>query len=250
MTRAQSIAFLLLMLSPLWASAAAAGAVVSPQVPDPTEVSEAVPEPEERRSRIGHLHGRHRIELRFGYADNGGAGVQTSVGGVVTSYVGAENFSVGGGYSYWFRPDLAVSLTGSALDATVDSSVGNGVGSEVRSVASVQFGLRKDFLGSAEEPRLRPYLTASVGPYIGSSTFERVEGHRVTSGVRTEVAFGGHVGGGLDVQISRLIMLGGRVGFSFMSDFSAPIGGRENYGGIEAGISLSFLLGKGAQPYE
>ena len=63
-------------------------------------------------------------------------------------------------------------------------------------------------------------------------------------------AFGGQVGGGLDVQISRLIMLGGRVGFNFQTDFSSPIGGRDNYNGVDAGISLSFLLGKGAAPRE
>ena len=78
----------------------------------------------------------------------------------------------------------------------------------------------------------------------------RPDRHGWRSDVRTVTAFGGQVGGGLDVQISRLIMLGGRVGFNFQTDFSSPIGGRDNYNGVEAGISLSFLLGKGTQPTE
>ena len=45
-------------------------------------------------------------------------------------------------------------------------------------------------------------------------------------------------------------MLGGRVGFNFQTDFSSPVSGRDNYSGVEAGISLSFLLGKGTQPAE
>jgi len=251
----RTFAFLLLMLSPAWAAAATQETPPSdPQSEQPeteqTEVAEAAEPTKKRKARIGHMEGRHRIELRFGYGHPGGATVQTSVGGVVTSSVGTENFSGGGGYSYWFRPDWAVSLTASALDATVESRVGHGVGSEVSSVASVLLGVRKDFLSSAEEPRVRPYITASLGPYIGSSTLERVGSHGVRSEVRTVAAFGGQVGGGFDVQISRLIMLGGRVGFNFQTDFSSPIGGRDNYNGVEAGISLSFLLGKGTQPAE
>jgi hypothetical protein len=244
-----TVAFLLLMLSPAWAAAAAEPPVPQMEQPQPeeAEVAGATETPEKVKARIGHLNGRHRIELRFGYGHPGGSTVQTSVGGVVTSSVGADNFSGGGGYSYWFRPDWAVSLTATALDATVETRVGYRMGSEVSSVASVLIGIRKDFLGSAEQPRVRPYITLGLGPYIGSSTFDGLGRHGWRSDVRTLAAFGGQLGGGLDVQISRLIMLGGRVGFNFQTDFSSPIRGRDNYNGVEAGVSISFLLGKGTE---
>jgi hypothetical protein len=56
-------------------------------------------------------------------------------------------------------------------------------------------------------------------------------------------AIGGQVGGGLDAQINRWFMIGGKLGYNFMSDLSGPAG--LNFNGWEAGIELGWVFGKG-----
>lgn len=201
------------------------------------------------RPLIGELNGRHRLELRLGYFGQGGSTVLSNAGGV-SQTVGVEHFSAGAGYSYWIRPDLALSLTASSLDSAVETGISRGVSSGLRSVASLLVGLRRDFPSSGGPARLRPYLSAALGPYFASEIVSRTGARGVANATRTTTAFGGQVGGGLDVQLSGLVMLGARAGYNFMTDFPSPVGSKVNYSGFEAGVSLSFLFGKGRGPLE
>jgi len=213
--------------------------------PSWTAAEEAQPlqvEHTQHAPRIGELEGRHRLELRVGFQSQGGSTVRSDLGGV-SHDVGLDNFSAGGGYSYWFRPDWALSVAASSLDSTVETSTSR---SEVRSVVAILVGLRHDLVRADQSSRLRPYVTASVGPYVRSGV---TSGSPGGSHVGTSTAFGGQLGGGVDVQLSRLLMVGGHAGYNFMSDFSSPAG-KDNYSGFEAGISVSFLFGKGSGPQE
>jgi hypothetical protein len=64
----------------------------------------------------------------------------------------------------------------------------------------------------------------------------------------TVVSPGGHVGGGLDIQFHRDFMLGVRGGYNFMSDFSQPLAGRDNFSGFEMGVEISWVFGQGKPP--
>ena len=92
-------------------------------------------------------------------------------------------------------------------------------------------------LGSSSN--VKPYLTGSVGPYIGSG---KEVGTHSTKSV-TVVSPGAHVGAGLDVQLHRSFIPGLRGGYHFMSDFSRPLAGRDNYSGFELGLEFSWLFG-------
>jgi len=222
---------------------------------EPRDFAQAEPErgverilpPEKPRSepRSMALKGRSRLELRFGAWEHGWGSYHVGAGswGVVTRS-GSDNATGSLGYSRWLREDLAVtfSITGLGGEAevvtgahdwytTVDSS---GVGSFL-------VGLRKYIWGSET---VKPYLAGSLGPYIGGTSVveTRSPGHSYVE-ERAEVAFGGHVGAGFDVRLGRNWMLGISGGYNFMSDFRHPIGGRDNYGGGEMGVSFSWLFG-------
>jgi hypothetical protein len=93
--------------------------------------------------------------------------------------------------------------------------------------------------------QVRPYLSVSTGPvFVASSAIGGAWGSTVTT------AIGGQIGGGLDAQINRSFLIGGRLGYNFMSDLSGPAGGTVNFNGWEAGIELGWVFGKGRSSAE
>ncbi len=192
------------------------------------------------------LEKRTRIELKGGIWNQKNDVTATITGGEV-----ASNYSGEGGLgalivSHWVSEELAllVSVAGQAVD--IDNRVGPGsVYSQTVVVAPILFGARYYFPHSTFGTSWRPYVTGSVGPIIGSDRVEEVTATAVTVTEHNEAAFGGHLGGGVDVGLSRLFMLGFSGGYYFQTDFDTPVGGKDNYNGPEFGISFSILLGKG-----
>ena len=107
-------------------------------------------------------------------------------------------------------------------------------------VVAALFGARLYLPDLGSSSNIKPYVTGSVGPYIGSG---KEVGTHTTKSV-TVVSPGAHAGAGLDLQLHRSFMLGIRGGYNFMSDFSRPLAGRDNYSGFELGMEFSWLFGK------
>ena len=57
------------------------------------------------------------------------------------------------------------------------------------------------------------------------------------------MTFGGYLGGGLDIQVGRHLMLGIQAGYNTMLDFSEPVGYEDNYSGVEFSAGFSVLFG-------
>lgn len=82
----------------------------------------------------------------------------------------------------------------------------------------------------------------TVGPFIGYE--EKTEVFTTVSvESNTKTAIGTRLGTGIDIQLSRLFMIDMYTGYSLMTDFSAPIGGKINYSSGEFSIGVSFLFG-------
>jgi hypothetical protein len=62
------------------------------------------------------------------------------------------------------------------------------------------------------------------------------------------MTLGGFVGGGADVLLGRRWSLGVAAGYRWMADFSQTIGTRKNYGGVDAGIGIGWMWGRGYGP--
>ena len=59
------------------------------------------------------------------------------------------------------------------------------------------------------------------------------------------MTFGGFVGGGADVLLGRRWSLGVSAGYNWMADFPETIGTRKNYSGVDVGVAVGWMWGKG-----
>ena len=65
----------------------------------------------------------------------------------------------------------------------------------------------------------------------------------VATRTRTQAVFGGHFGGGMDLQLGSFFMLGVNAGYNLMSKFKEPMAGEKDYSGVELGLGFSILIG-------
>ncbi len=193
------------------------------------------------------LEKRHQLSLRIGMW-NQITNVRTEVGinGTETS-VGASGVLGGLAYGHWLEEGLALtfSIEGMALDITTSTSW-TGVKTETSAISSMLMGVKYYLPKPKLESSVRPYLTGSAGPFIGSQS-SNIAGLVTINESRTEFAFGSQFGAGVDFVTGRHFMMGFRMAYNLMTDFKQPIGGSENYSGPEFGFEFSWLFGKGKQ---
>ena len=193
-------------------------------------------EGEMRPSPFG-LARRSRLELRIGWWSNGFRTASSSTGGIGAT-VGTEDLVMALSYAHWIQENLAVSLTVSVLEGNVDARVAS---TKASGILSTLVGIRYYLPQSRSATPLHPFLSAAVGSFIGSRHETRI----ASTEVQTMGAFGGQLGGGVDVQMNRHLMLGIKAGYNLMSDFSKPLENRKNYSGLEMNVGISWLFGKG-----
>ena len=190
------------------------------------------------------LEKRHQLELRFGMW-NQTNDTRTEIDGSVT--VSVENNGLTGGiaYGHWLKEYLGLYIGVSFLAADVKQTVSVlQVTSETDYVTTVLFGMKYYFLPSSYESSIKPYVKAAVGPYFGSQSETSVS-LVVVSESRSETAFGGQLGAGVDFILGQRFMAGISGGYNLHADFEEPIGGSANYSGPEFTINLSYLFGQG-----
>ena len=165
--------------------------------------------------------------------------------GTLTTETGSSGFVGSVGYDYFVRDDLAVGLTAGVLDSESSTSVGvGGISSRSASVVPILFRVTYYPEELALGSQLRPYVSGSFGPYLGSATNSLV-GPTVSSESISEVALGMRVAGGVDWFVSRNVKLGFGVGYHLVGDFDERIGSTDNYSGLELSVGLGILFGKG-----
>lgn len=158
-------------------------------------------------------------------------------------------------YGYWLQENLSVNLSLGMMAVEADSRAGIatdsrmwslGVSQHSVAVVPLLLGLRYYIPPPAPDTPVRPYVAAGTGVYLGYEARNEV-GLRMLQESRTLTAAGGHLGGGIDIQAGRHVMVGVNAGYHFVTDFTEPLGGRENYSGPEFGIGISWLFGKGVE---
>jgi len=176
----------------------------------------------------------------MGYWDSGYRGTSTTA--IYTEKMTRVEDLVGAfSYAYWTHDQLAtyVTLRGLVVEATsIDGATGTSESAVV--VTSAMFGIRLYPFSSARTP-LRPYASAGVGPYIGVESYKETDIH-IVENVKTLGSFGGYLGGGLDIQMGRHLMMGVHLGYNIMEDFPEPLGLEKNYSGVEVSAGISLLL--------
>ncbi|MDH4158234.1 MAG: outer membrane beta-barrel protein [candidate division Zixibacteria bacterium] len=193
------------------------------------------------------LEKRHQLGLRLGMWNQvTDTRTEIGVGGVETSVEGSGMLG-GIAYGHWPEEYLAMtfSIGAMALDITTNTAV-SGVTEETSVIASMLMGVKYYPLRSTLSSSVRPYLKSAVGSFIGTQS-SRIVGLTVVTESRTEFAFGGQLGAGMDFVTGRHFMMGFGLAYNLMTDFSEPIGGSKNYGGPEFAFEFSWLFGKGLQ---
>lgn len=191
------------------------------------------------------LEKRHALTVEFGvWAQTTNTRTEIGIGGVETT-VDKNGMLASFGYSHWLQENLALcfDLRVQALDISTNINYYSD-NFETSVVSSMLMGFKYYFLKSSLERSTRPFLKLSLGPYIGEQSSESA-GTVVLIEKRTEVAYGGHAGFGVDIVTGKHFMLGVNTGYNFMTDFSEPIGGSKNYSGPGFAFSFSWLFGSG-----
>jgi hypothetical protein len=193
--------------------------------------------------RLG-VNGRNRLSVSLGMRRD--SAFERSV----TSGVADDGLFGGIEYTRYVREDLELGVAVQWLGGTVGATVApQGVFSGTAQVIAVPVIVRWNPLKRAgERQAIKPFVAASVGPVIGSSTGSSVLLDTVFSGVQTQVTTGGHVGVGVDLHLARAVAVGVHGGYNWMIDFPRPVGVRDNYGGPAIGVSLGWMFGRGRAP--
>ena len=182
--------------------------------------------------------GRSTLGLEFGLW--GGIGASTSIGLSGTqSAVDGSGFVGGLAYAYGLEDNLAVTLSAGLLAVQAKSSVGlASVSQHVSSVVPILLGIQYYVPYPAPDTRVRPFISASIGSFIGSEVKSAV----LAQESRTETAFGGKLGAGIDFLLGSHFKLAALVGHHVMTDFASPIGGRKHYNGTGFSLGAGYIF--------
>ena len=206
------------------------------------------------------LHGKHRIEVGVGFMTELSASNQVSFGGATTRN---EATGIGGSLAYtrWLRDAWALNFSVGMVDADASVSV-SGLATSIVSAAVIPLllGIRYQPVGVTTGDTFRPYVSASVGPFVGTASnvqtslgFSLPPGSSSISAAETaasvtsytEAALGSRIGVGADVLLGRRFTLGFGVGYCLVTDFDRRIGSETNYSGPDVTLSFGIVFGEG-----
>jgi len=180
---------------------------------------------------------RSSLELNIGFWSGGASNTISSSG--VRAEVSAGAFVGGLQFAHWLREYLAITVSASLLSGKVSTTVSLlSVTQKVSSVAPVLLGVKYYPFESAADGEVRPYLSAAVGPYVGSEESNTV----LAQESRTETAFGGRLGAGVDFLVTDHFKFGANAGCNVMADFDLPVGARSNYNGVDFQMGVGYVF--------
>ena len=194
-------------------------------------------------AQAGTLENRSRGELRMGgWLESGDAKVALNQGGALTSVKSGS--PIGGvGFNHWIKENWSIFVSASVLSIETETLIEYmGVTTSRTIVSPIIVGARHYIPMNDPNSIIRPYLEAGAGIFVGSQEKSEISVSIVTES-RTETTFGGRVGGGFDLLLSRRVTLGLSGLFNAMVDFNKPIGSRKNYNGAEFSLVFGILFG-------
>jgi len=153
----------------------------------------------------------------------------------------------GFGYTRWLREDLGVTVSADGFSVQDGTSIGpGGVATGAVAGIAIPVSLRWNPLkGDLRRQSLKPFLSAGLGPVIGSAAGNFAGRQSVSSGTVTRVTLGGRFGGGLDVLVARSLSLGVDASYNPTLPFSEPVGLHDHFSGAQVGVNVGWLFGNG-----
>jgi hypothetical protein len=186
------------------------------------------------------VDGRNRLALRFGMW-------RTASEGTVSTGIGAMDTFGALEYQRYLREDLSIAISVQGLGGVAGTATGpEGVFAGVADVIAMPITARWYPLAKGRENQaVKPFVATSLGPVFGSSSGSFVGAGTQFAGIHGQTTIGGHVGGGVDFHLARSFALGVNLGYNWMVPFERPVGPRSSYDGVELGLTIACLFGKG-----
>jgi hypothetical protein len=169
--------------------------------------------------------GRHRIDLK--------AGMTTS------SVLGGLQFT------HDFSERVAMFVAAEGLQPRIGTTARREGFGTVSAVA-IPIGVRwSPTRSESVSPGIRPYVATALVSVIGSRNGSSGGGASAGSGVNIRVTAGAQLGGGVDLQVSRRILINAGAAYNWLAPFNEPAGSSRHLSGPEVSVGLGFLLGRG-----
>ena len=170
-----------------------------------------------------------------------GNNVEITHGGIVRSEISTA-FLGSAGVDYHISEDFLVGVSAGIIAAKVSVQADPPHRSEQSEVViPVLFGVKYYSHFHSFDSTLHPFLSLSLGSFIGLVSKEDVE----TELVRSEPAFGGKIGAGIEKRIGENFVLSLNGALYLVSNYAGAIAGRRNFNGSELSIGFGILLGGG-----
>lgn len=152
-------------------------------------------------------------------------------------------------FQYFFKNYMSFRLSAGALVVSVDSKVSTNIAAfenvsvknEVATVVPVLAGINFYPLQLSDEKTVMPYISASIGPYIGIYNRSEVSALSVEEETIVETVFGSRLGAAVDFRMG-FFKIGVNANYHFVSEFSQPIGSEKDYSGPEYSLLLGFIF--------
>ncbi len=184
------------------------------------------------------LKGRSAIELNFGLWGGANASNAIMVTGI-QSEAKTSGFTGGIGYTYWLREYLSLTITAGLLSAQASTTINVFyVHQQSSAVIPLLLGIRFYLPNPEAGDDIRPFLSAAVGPYLGVEAKNTMPSQEA----RTETAFGGRLGAGIDFLLGNHFKLSPQAGYHLMSDFKTTIGNRKNFNGGDFSLGIGYIF--------
>ena len=184
------------------------------------------------------LTGRSAIGFNLGLFAGSKSSNTVSVNGMNTE-VSSNGFAGNMFFSHWIQENLSLKLSAGLLtgSSNVSINVFNTV-QQSSAVFPILLGLNYYLPELTSSDAIRPFISASVGMYIGSEAKNTV----VSQQVHSEAAIGGRAGIGIDLIISNHFILGTNLGYNVMANFSSPVGDKNNFDGMDFSFQLNYVF--------
>jgi len=191
------------------------------------------------------LEKRSALEVAGGWWNEANS-VTASVGptGQVTTAAN-DGGRISLGYVHWPRENLGLNISVGLLRSSADVRIiDRHFDVSSVNIIPIMLGIRYYLPPSTFSTSWRPYLTAGIGPVIGTVSKTAVN-LDVIQESQSAVAFGSFLGAGLNIGLSRYFIFESSLGYRIINDFSETIAGRDNYSGPEINFGLGLLLNAG-----
>ena len=189
------------------------------------------------------LEKRHQLGLNIGMWCPD-VTTEASTGSVSTS-LGNNGFLGGVNYGYSLTESMTLGISAGVMLTKMETKVGlMDVSNEYSSITQILINMKIYFPKSTYGSSVRPFVRVGAGPYIGNQEGTKVNNEVIVES-RSETAFGGQGGLGVDFILGQHFLADILIGYNLTTDFNNPIGGSKNCNGLEFSFGFRYLFGNG-----